>query len=191
LADQVEVSNPKLIEGCKFWDKITRELHTAKAMAVQLGFDLDLSNLRPPSSEIYSDRDYEPLACRIDGEKAEMTVGSSPGHTTHILLDRGEIHYYDTDRIVNGVMKQLLEEEANVKCAVVEGGVDCEGLKSEVGDPQRGYLPQLKALFRVLAMPTSMDIRHDFCREIVGNTEEYCIKRERDLFKQVKKAYPE
>lgn len=185
MADQV-ASNPKLIEACLLWDKITRELQEDFGAP-----RLNLSDLRPRDSAIYSDRDYAPLACRIDGDKAEVTVGSSPGHATHILLDRGNIRYYDTDRAVNEIMKDLLEEEVNVKCTVLEGGVDCEGLKSKVGEPQRGYLPQLKALFRVLTMPTSMDLRQEFCREIVGNTEEYCVKREKDLFQQIKKTYPE
>lgn len=177
MADQV-ASNPKLIEGCLLWDKITRELGLAAWFERA---KINLKDLRPEGSEIYSDRDYAPLACRIDGDKAEMTVGSSPGHATHILLDRGEIRYYDTDRAVNEIMKDLLEAEANVKCTVLEGGVDCEGLKEE----------KLKALFRVLSMPTSMDLRQEFCREVVGNTEEHCVKREKDLFQQIKKAYPE
>jgi len=193
MADQV-ASNQKLIEGCLLWDKITRELQKAVVTTragVLIHPEIDLRDLAPEGSQIYSERDYAPLACRIDADKAEMTVGSSPGHAVHIELDRGSVRYYDTDTAVNEIMKDLFEAEADLKCKVSVDGVDCEGLKSKIGEPERGYLPQIRALFRVLAMPTSMDTRQDFCQFVKGNDRAYCRGREKQLFKQVKKAYPE
>jgi len=175
MANQV-ASNPKLIEACLFWDKITEAL-----MSLEKGGKVDLSNLRPAGNYIYSENDYRPLACRIDGNVAQVTVGSSPGHATHIVLEEGagRIAYYDVDKTVNEIMKGLLESEANMECTVVEGGVDCKGLKED----------KLKDLFRVLAMPTSMDLRQQFCREIAGQLEGYCVKRERQLFEQIKSMF--
>jgi hypothetical protein len=126
-------SNPKLVEGCKKWDKLTELFNT-----------LDL----------YTASDYEPLFCTIRGNKAEVTVGSSPGHKTHIDLDKGELEYYDTDKRVNIAMKQHLED-VGLKCELKTMdtefmlGVRCTGVNEN----------NVVETFKTLTAATTMDIR--------------------------------
>ena len=175
MANQV-ASNPKLIEACKLWDRVTREIWRDQLQRNEPK-KLDLTDLRPENQAMYTPNDYSPLACTIDGNKAEVTVGSSANHTVHVSADIGVIKYYDTDKAVNEIMKELFEEETGVKCSVFEGGVECEGLKNS----------NLKKLFNVLSMPTSMDMRQQFCRIDEGKSREYCINKEKELFKQIKR----
>jgi len=125
------MSDPALIKGCKLWDKITEQL-------------------KREHPKFYAEPDYEPLKCRIDGDKAEVTVGSSPGHRTHIVLPpEGRVDYYDSDDEVNRVMRDLLADHADLSCETRPLGVTCKGLtKDKIDD-----------VFRVLSMATSMDIR--------------------------------
>ena len=177
MANQV-ASNPKLIEACKLWDRVTKEIWRDQLIG-DAPKKLDLTDLRPKNQAMYTPNDYSPLACRIDGNKAEVTVGSAANHVVHINTDVGVIKYYDTDKTVNEIMKNLFEKEANVRCSVFEGGVECEGLKNE----------KIKNLFHVLSMPTSMDMRQQFCQHDKDNSHKYCVGREKELFKQIKRAF--
>jgi len=135
-------SNPTLVKACLTWDKLTDKLKT-----------LDT----PEGSPFYSPVDFEPLKCRIDGNHAEVTVGSSPGHRTHIDLDEGTVTYYDRDPSVNEVMYDILSKEVGLTCSInVYEGVGCEGLTED----------KVKDVFKAISMPTSMDIRLERCEAI-------------------------
>ena len=120
-------SNPKLIEACKAWDRVTERFREAG---------------------LYSFEDIQPLKCKIVGNEAEYTVGSAPGHRTHIDLDRDTLEYYDDDRFVNDIMNFLLTEIAGLKCKLHSEGVTCTGVR---GNEKKASI--------VLAAATSMDIR--------------------------------
>jgi len=169
------VSNPKLIEGCKLWDKITTQAMSADRPPWKKRQFPSLKYSRPPDSPAYTDNDYKPLACRIDGNKAEATVGSSPGHAVHISLDKGKVEYHDNDNMVNEVMKNLLEEKARLKCEIHDDGVRCEGLIAE----------NLTELFKVLSIPTSMDIRLRYCIYDKNQLVEFCKSREKALYEEI------
>jgi hypothetical protein len=122
------VSSPDLIKGCKRWDNITEKFH-------KLG--------------LYQEMDYTPLHCKIEGNKAELVVGSSPGHKTHVNLEKGTVEYYDKDEDVNKIVKELFEE-TGLKCDIMkEIGVFCKGLSKE----------NLQKVFETLSVATSMDLR--------------------------------
>ena len=84
------MSEPELIRACKLWDKITTKMHNGEyPMPDELDHN---SNGRP-----YTSGDYNPLRCRIDGKKAELTVGSASGHRAHVDLEKKTVNYYDAD----------------------------------------------------------------------------------------------
>jgi hypothetical protein len=127
-----EGSDKSLIESCKRWDKTTGKFER---------------------NGLYSRSDYSALHAGIFGNKGEFTVGDSPGHRTHLNLDKGTVEYYDTDVPVNETMKMLFES-AGLKCKINKttgtiGGVTCSGLNrknvEEVGEK--------------MAAATSMDFR--------------------------------
>jgi hypothetical protein len=126
-------NNPRLIEACKKWDRLTELFRKL---------------------ELYAYEDYKPLFCTIRGNKAEVVVGSSPGHKTHIDLDNKTLEYYDTDVEVNASMRKHLED-AGLSCNVMTGegeralGVTCTGVNEK----------NVEEVFRKLAAATSMDIR--------------------------------
>jgi hypothetical protein len=117
----------ELIIACKKWDMITDELS-------RLG--------------LIKDMDYEPLNCKIIGNKAEVTVGSALGHKTHINLEDGSLEYYDTDEPVNKTMDRLLKE-AGLDCRMSSEGVFCKGVTKD----------NVEKIFETVAAPTSMDFR--------------------------------
>ena len=150
-------ANPDLIRGCKVWDRLTEEL-----------FDTY-------GTQLYARVDYEPLDCAIVDDEAEVTVGSSPGHKTHIDLKKGRVEYYDKDDSVNRVMERLFEEIAGLNCTVrEEEGVFCEGLTPD----------KVEDTFKVLAAPTTMDIRIERCVEWTDKSEEECMEREFKFWKE-------
>lgn len=140
-------SDLELVRACKLWDKITTKAHNRE-------YELPEELQRWSSNQAYSDGDYGPLQCRIDGKHAELTVGSSSGHKAKVDLEKGELEYFDDDHDPNQEMKELLEETAGLKCEADYRGVKCKGVKHE----------NVQAVFRVLAMPTSMDFRLDECK---------------------------
>ena len=128
-------TNPELIRLCKVWDRLVGELFRM---------------------ELYSDEDFEALKCKMEGDEAELRVGSAPGHLTRVNLRDGSLEYYDEDEVVNEAVKKLMEDRAKAKCEFMveeaEGeeyvyGVRCEDVKD------------LEEAFKVLAFTTSMDIR--------------------------------
>ena len=120
-------ADPTLVEACKAWDETTVKF---------------LNN------RLYDSSDYAALRGWIRGRRAEFRVGSTPGHKTHLDLERGRVEYYDTDRDVSEEMKKLFEEEG-LKCEVTYEGCFCEGLTEE----------NAARVARVLASATSMDLR--------------------------------
>lgn len=149
-------SNPDLIKACVLWDKITEKMNKGEyKMPSSLNH---LANGKP-----YSSGDFTPLSCRIDGEKAELTVGSAAGHKVHVDLKDGKLNYYDTDRDPNSVIKDLLEDEG-LKCRIESDGVKCEGVTKK----------NVQSAFKVLAMPTSMDFRLSHCKKQQVNVQEEC-----------------
>jgi hypothetical protein len=135
-------TNPRLIELCRLWDKVTEEVR-------RMG--------------LYAEGDYIPLLCRMDGDKAELRVGGAPGHVTHFDVRERRLEYYDTDEPVNRVMHRLLTERAGGKCRLEpREGVFCEevgdleeafkvlGLATSmdfrIGEPERWYGPNFEKL---------------------------------------------
>jgi len=122
-----------LVEACKLWDKATDKFN---------------ANL------LYSDDDADSLKCVIIGRKAEFTVGSSPGHRTHIDLDKGTLEYYDEDTDVNMVMRDILSTHG-VDCKADLESVGCSGINEE----------NVKPVAVRLAAATSMDYRMEDPKE--------------------------
>jgi len=131
-------SDERLVEACRDWSAMTDWLYEL---------------------ELYSDDDYERLEGVVYGRKAEFTVGSSPGHKTHIDLDKRELMYYDDDRDVNENVKQLLEYHADVECKVVEEGGQSVGVRCTWSKEWEHYYRSLERVMEVLAFATSMDFR--------------------------------
>lgn len=151
-------SDHDLIRACKLWDKITTKMHNGD---YEMPEELEHYGKNQP----YTGGDYNPLGCMITGKKAELTVGSASGHKAHVDLEKGELEYYDNDESPNQVMNDLLEEEAGLKCEVNYDGVKCKGVTKQNVDE----------VFRILAMPTSMDFRLNHCeRETGEDPEEMC-----------------
>jgi hypothetical protein len=119
--------NESLIKACEEWDKATEIFN---------------------KNNLYDGTDYEKLKGIIVDNKAEFTVGSSQGHTTHLDLEKGTVEYYDTDSNVNVEMKKLFEGEG-LKCKISETGVVCSGLTKQ----------NVKNVAKKLASATSMDFR--------------------------------
>lgn len=140
------MSDPELIRACKLWDKITTKMNNKE---YEMPDELNHVGENRP----YTSGDYSPLKCTIDGKTAELTVGSSVGHRVHVDLEKKELLYYDNDSQPNQVMNDLLEE-AGLKCEVEHLGVRCSGVDDE----------NVQEVFKVLAMPTSMDYRLDNCQ---------------------------
>lgn len=153
------MSEPELIRACKLWDKITEKMNKGEyVMPDALDHN---ANGRP-----YTSGDFQPLQCRIDGQKAELTVGSASGHKAHIDLAEKKLEYYDTDELPNEVVKDLLES-VGLKCRKDSDGVKCQGLTKG----------NVQAAFKVLAMPTSMDFRLDHCTKAQVSPEDECRQR--------------
>ena len=129
-------ADERLVEMCRDWSAMTDWLNEL---------------------ELYSENDYERLEGVVYDRRAEFTVGSSPGHKTHIDFDKRELMYYDEDEDVNENVKQLLEEHTGAECEVAEEdgvvyGVRCRW-KKEWDEHVLENVP------RVLAFATSMDLR--------------------------------
>jgi len=122
-------TNPKLIEACREWDKVTNYFYYNRGL--------------------YEPEDYRALSWLSKGNKAEVRVGDSPGHKTHIDLDRGVLEYHDLDENVCWIMEDLFEDVAGLECEDMERGFRCRNLTED----------RLKDVARVLAAATSMDFR--------------------------------
>lgn len=140
-------SDPDLIKACMLWDKITTKMHNG-------GYEMPEELEHAGTNQPYSSGDYNPLQCRITGKQAELTVGSSTGHKAKVDLEKETLEYFDNDEDPNEAMKQLLEG-AGLECETSDDGVKCEGVKKE----------NVQEVFKVLAMPTSMDFRIQHCKE--------------------------
>jgi len=133
------VANPILVEGCRVWDELTDKLEKTET---------------PELYPFYMESDYEPLNCKIIGNHAEVIVGSSPGHKTHIDLTEGTVNYYDNDRTVNKAMYEILHKEIGLPCTIAPlQGVFCKKLTSD----------KVKDVFKAISLATSMDIRLESC----------------------------
>jgi hypothetical protein len=152
------------------WDKLTTKLNHKKT---------------PENRDFYLEEDYENLKCRIDGNHAEVTVGSSPGHKTHITLEPlepegGRVEYYDNDGNVNVVMHKILSD-VGLDCWLnLYSGVSCKGLRDD----------KVRDVFKAVAMPTSMDVRLNTCISFLSGSLPYdlakdmCMKREVTFYRQ-------
>ena len=124
-------TNPELIKLCKLWDELTEKLK-------EMG--------------LYDFMDYNALFCKMEGDKAELRVGGSPGHVAHAYYDRRRLEYYDNRMYVDEAVKGLMEGRAKAKCEIAMEmgrviGVKCEDIKD------------LEEAFKVLAFATSMHAR--------------------------------
>jgi len=101
---------------------------------------------------IYDGGDFSELRCVVVSNSADIRVGSSPGHATHVEIMAHGITatYYDTDEIVNRVISRLAESY---------------GIRIERMDPRQYvamFIPHDKAAAfaqAVLPFATSMDLR--------------------------------
>jgi len=134
-------ADPNLVDACKVWDRLTETFN-------ELG--------------LYETADYEELKAVVRGREAELRVGSTPGHRTHIDLDTGALRYYDDDLKVNQIFNRLLgdigykrvsgEIKRPPKCQVVEDevkGVFCTHITED----------NIRDVMRCVATVTSADIR--------------------------------
>lgn len=153
-----ESSDVDLIRACKLWDKITTKMHNEEYVMPE---ELEHAGTNQP----YSSGDYKPLQCKIQGKFAELTVGSSTGHKAKVDLERKTIDYFDTDSAPNQAMNDLFEE-AGLECKIDSGidGVSCTGVTKE----------NVSEVFKVLAMPTSMDFRIGHCKRSKVSAEDEC-----------------
>ena len=122
-----EGGNRTLFDACKKWNRKVEDMKR---------------------QGLYMEDDYRPLLGNVLDSKAVFVVGSSPGHRTHVDLAEGEIRYYDNDRPVNELMRDILGE-TGLKCKVKEDGVECKGLTEE----------NLGSAVERLAVATSADYR--------------------------------
>jgi hypothetical protein len=130
--DKVYVKNGNrvLVEGAKTWAKILTTIH---------------------KYEVVSDNDYYPTIAIVSGSRAEIVVGSTPGHTTHVEVGDGvvEATYYDTDEKVHSV---LIEVAKALGVKVVEHKErEYTVFSAPVGDSQ--------PIFKMLPFATSLDFR--------------------------------
>lgn len=142
-----ESSDVDLIRACKLWDKITEKMHERE-------FEMPDELQHASNNQPYSEGDYRPLQCKIQGKFAELTVGSSTGHKAKVDLEKKTLEYFDTDADPNQAMSDLLEE-AGLECKIESDGVKCKGVTKE----------NVEEVFKVLAMPTSMDFRIANCKQ--------------------------
>lgn len=151
-------SDVDLIRACRLWDKITEKMHDGE---FEVPDELNHAGHARP----YSEGDYRPLQCRIQEKSAELTVGSSTNHKAKVDLEKGTLQYFDTDDAPNQVMSDLLEE-AGLRCEIDRGfsGVACSGVTKK----------NVQEVFKVLAMPTSMDFRLDNCKRGGVDADEDC-----------------
>ncbi|MCS7124519.1 MAG: hypothetical protein NZ932_03790 [Candidatus Bathyarchaeota archaeon] len=155
------VASFALIAGCRMWDRLTDKLRLVKT---------------PEDRNFYISVDFENLNCVIDGNSAEVRVGSAVGHKAHIEIgdDIGMVHYYDSDRPVNTVMYKIFTD-IGLDCKLEENeGVFCRGVRDD----------NVRDVFKALAMATSMDIRLDWCKTLSGLTREECMAREFNFYKR-------
>jgi len=125
-------ADPNLVGACKVWDRLTKTFNEL---------------------ELYEADDYEELKAVVRGREAELRVGSTPGHRTHINLDTGTLRYYDDDQKVNQIFNRLLGEiKRGPKCQVVEDEVKGVFFSHVTED-------NIIDIMRCLATVTSMDIR--------------------------------
>jgi hypothetical protein len=129
-------TNPVLVKLCRVWNRLTDKL---KEMGLMF------------------EDDYRALTCKMEGDWAEMRVGSAEGHMTHVDLKERTIYYYDADDDVNEVMKKLFEEMAGAKCELFpKEGVLCSDVKDFEG------------AFKAIAFATSMDYRIRYPEDYYG-----------------------
>lgn len=85
-------ARPELVELCKAWRSSANVLYKG-------------------GDGIYAGEDYLSTYCVVWGNRAELRVGSSPGHATHVELtdDRVVVRYYDTDEVVHLVLAKIAE----------------------------------------------------------------------------------
>jgi len=116
-----------------------------------------LNELWKKYKNLYEEHDEEPLGGFCYDKKCEITVGSSPGHRTHIQLINNNVvlEYYDTDDNVNRVMKSLWENYSKCNCEILyySAGEGSEGV--------RCICPadSIDKIADVLVFATSMDYR--------------------------------
>jgi len=84
--------SPELVELCKAWVDSTNTLYRG-------------------GDGIYAPNDYFCLNCVVWGNRAEIRVGSSPGHATHAeLVDNTVVvRYYDTDETVHAGLTMVAD----------------------------------------------------------------------------------
>jgi hypothetical protein len=139
-----QMSDPNLIKGCRLWDKITTKIY-------HKGYKIPKIIDRYHDTG-YAEGDFQALGCRIDGKKAELTVGSSVGHKAHVNLEKKTVDYYD-HRSVNNRVMWLLLKSFKLQCKRDDQGVHCKGLTPA----------KARGVFKAFAMPTSMDFRYSHC----------------------------
>jgi len=140
--------------------------------------------------KLYSEEDFSVLAGLVRENKAELVVGSSPGHATHVEFHPlyATAEYYDTDEDVHEVFIKLSE---HYSCKVVEHR---EEEVTVVRIPRSAFADFFRG---VLPFVTSMDYRVGEPDEFWGEYFEEEYERFKDLgkiereFRLCVKAYEE
>jgi len=111
---------------------------------------------------LYEIADYKELKAVVRGREAELRVGSTPGHRTHIDLDTGTLRYYDDDLKVNQIFNRLL---GDIEYKRVSGEIKrppkCQVVTDEVWGVFCSHITEdnIIDVMRCVATVTSMDIR--------------------------------
>lgn len=160
-------SNPKLVQACKLWDRVTTKANSGGYPIPKL-----IDRYR---DTFYSPGDYGALSCLIDGDVAEMQVGGSSGHKARIDLRNNTVDYLDNRSNNNRTVWKMFKT-ALITCKRDDEGVHCKNVNTPL---------KLAKAFKVLALPASMDFRRDVCEN--KTTFEKCLLEEVKLFKTVLK----
>lgn len=162
-----------LIQGCRLWDLTTTKAFKGDyPIPPMIARFKDIYSPNKPVS-LYAPHDYSALECRILNDKvAEVTVGSSEGHRTHIDLAKKTVQYYDGNYERRKLMIKLFKV-VGITCKQVEGSssIKCTGIKSS----------KINDVYRVLTMPTSGDYRMSYCQQ--EHEKEDCVDAEIQYFK--------
>ena len=118
----------------------------------------------------YYQKDWDALHGVALKGKLELRVGSSPGHRTHVDVEKNKIRYYDYTYSVNKEMYELWREYAGCDCYHVDDGVVCEKC-------------DLEKAMKILAGATSCDIRLDELQSKGLSTGEAIERNKEDVVK--------
>jgi len=151
--------DPALKEACEVWNQLVEELHR---------------------EGLYTEGNYEALYFRVDDGRAEIRVGETAGHLSHLDLNTGALEYYDVNDDVKRLAEELLEEKCGLTCEVTPEAVACKEATSENAECISRVMAGLSsARFRIYNQEDWWKEIPEECREI-----EDIVKREKCLLER-------